>query len=118
MEKKKISVISIVFYAIALLIVVYVGLSIADSTRTVSEAIDAGQISWSKNFFEILNFYMANGLNQLFPAIIVAGIGWLIQLNTAKKVVAAASAVTSDNDEDDEDNEQASDEESETTDEE
>ena len=87
MDKKKLPVISIVFYALAVLSLAYAVWGITYSSKIVSEAIAMGQLVVKGSEFEIISYYVSNtGLFVLLAAILV-GLGWVIQILSTPEVV-------------------------------
>ncbi len=87
MEKKKLPVISIVFYTLAALALAYAVWGITYSSKIVSEAIAMGQLVVKGSEFEIISYYVSNiGLFVLLAAILV-GLGWTLQILSTPEVV-------------------------------
>ena len=97
MEKKKLPVISIVFYVLAALALAYAIWGITYSSKIVSEAIAMGQLVVKGSEFEIISYYVSNtGLFILLAAILV-GLGWVLQILSTPEVVYFEDELT-DND--------------------
>lgn len=87
MDKKKLPVISIVFYVLAALSLAYAVWGITYSSKIVSEAIAMGQLIVEGSEFEIVSYYVSNtGLFLLLAAVLV-GLGWILQILSTPEVV-------------------------------
>jgi len=87
MDKKKLPVISIVFYVLAALSLAYAVWGITYSSKIISEAIAMGQLVVEGSEFEIISYYVSNtGLFVLLAAILV-GLGWVLQILSTPEVV-------------------------------
>jgi hypothetical protein len=71
-------ILSIVFYALAALLMIYAVWAFSRSADIISEAIEAGQITVSGNLYEIISFYMANTGQYFVFALLLAGMGFLL----------------------------------------
>jgi len=87
MDKKKLPVISIVFYVLAALSLAYAVWGITYSSKIISEAIAMGQLVVEGSEFEIISYYVSNtGLFVLLASILV-GLGWVLQILSTPEVV-------------------------------
>jgi hypothetical protein len=87
MDKKKLPVISIVFYILAALSLAYAIWGITYSSKIVSEAIAMGQLVVEGSEFEVISYYVSNtGLFILLAAVLV-GLGWILQILSTPEVV-------------------------------
>ena len=76
MGKKKVSVMSIVFFVLAGLLAVYTIWALMNSI----EVVKGEQIAFKGNEYVIINYYMTSALSNGLTALILFGIGWVIQL--------------------------------------
>ncbi|MEA3327926.1 MAG: hypothetical protein U9R53_11590 [Chloroflexota bacterium] len=85
MEKKKLPVISIIFYILAGISLAYAIWAIIYSAGIVSEAISMGQLMVEGSEFEIVSYYVSNiGQFVLFAAVLI-GLGWILQILSTPK---------------------------------
>lgn len=68
---------SIIFYTVSSLFLVYAVWALSRSASIISDAIEMGQITASDNLYEIVSFYMVNSGHYFAFALILAGIGFL-----------------------------------------
>lgn len=85
MEKKKISVLSIIFYVLAALLLAYAIWAAVYSIDYISQAIQQNQLIVEGYEFEIASFYMSNVAQYVVFAAILFGIGWILQKLEADK---------------------------------
>ena len=85
MEKKKLPVISIIFYVLAGLSLAYAVWSMIYSAGIVSEAIAMGQLVLKGSEFEIVSYYMSNIAQYVLFGAALIGLGWVIQLLSTPK---------------------------------
>lgn len=83
MEKRKISVLSIVLYVLAGLLAIFTIWSIF----YVQAYLAKQNVSFSGYAYEIINYYMSNAGQYGIYAVILATLGWILQKNSpiAKK---------------------------------
>jgi len=79
---KKVPAISIVFYVIAGLLVLYAVWSTVFSYNYLAPIFAQGQLVFKGSEYEVISFYMSNLAQPLFFAIVVFGLGWIIQVVT------------------------------------
>jgi len=85
MDKKKLPVISIVFYILACLSLAYAVWAIVYSSGIISEAIAMGQLVVEGSEFEIVSYYVSNTGQFVLLAAVLIGLGWVLQtLSTPK----------------------------------
>lgn len=80
LKKLSCSKISIFFYVIAILALIAFGLSYYNVTVYLMSLVEAGQISWTENFFDVLVYYISNGFTYFVYAVILFGVGYMISL--------------------------------------
>ena len=76
MGKKKVSVMSIVFFVLAGLLAVYTIWAMMNAI----EVVKGEEIAFKGNEYVIINYYMTSALSNGLTALILFGIGWVIQL--------------------------------------
>jgi hypothetical protein len=76
MTKKRPSILSIVLFAIALLLLVYTVWSVVIAHSTVAEAIAAGQLVIKGNLYNIITFYLTSCAQYLLFAVLFIAIGF------------------------------------------
>jgi hypothetical protein len=86
MKNKKVPVISIIFYVIALLVFAYAVWATIYSARIVKEAVDLGQLMIAGSEFEVVSYYMTNVSQPYLFALVLFGLGWILQTLKAQKV--------------------------------
>ena len=72
-------ILSFVFYAISLLLAIYVIWSFTYCADIISQAKEAGQLAASGNEFDIISFYMGNCCQYFIYALLLAAAGLLMQ---------------------------------------
>ena len=97
MINKKLPVVSLIFYILAGLILIFAIWAAVFSIEYISTMVAMGQIIASDNLFEITSFHMTNFGQYLIYAALLFGVGWIVQL------FAAPVTVTLTEDEEDED---------------
>jgi len=73
------NILSIILYVLAVLLAIFTVWSFINCTEIITEAIDAGQISYSGNMFEIISFYMANCAQNLVNTVLLVSVGLILQ---------------------------------------
>ena len=100
MEKKKLPVISIVFYTLAGISLAFAIWAIIYSAGVVSEAISMGQLVMKGSEFEIVSYYMDNISRYVLFAAVLIGLGWILQiLSTPKGEILDEELAEMENDE-------------------
>jgi hypothetical protein len=111
MTKKKPSVISIVLWAVSLLLLIYSVWSIVTAHSIIGEAIAAGQITLKDSLYEIVNYYMQSTAVYVLFAILFAVIGWksvkTVEIEPTVFALAADDASTDEAEPDSEDTDSA-----------
>ena len=79
MQEKKIPVISIIFYVLAVVLMAYAIWAAVYSFDYISQAVEQNQLIVEGFEFEIANFYMTNVAQYVVFAAILFGIGWILQ---------------------------------------
>ncbi|MFN2304794.1 MAG: hypothetical protein ACK2TV_13775 [Anaerolineales bacterium] len=77
MKKKKFSVVSIIFFVLAGLLLAFSVWAAIYSTNYISSLIEAGQIVVEGNEFELVNFHMSSYGQYVIFALIFFGLGWV-----------------------------------------
>ncbi len=77
--KRKLSVVSIVFYVVAALFLFYTLYSFNHTYVYLKDLFDNGTLVFKDNEYDIISFYMQNCGSYLFYAVCLAGIGRAIQ---------------------------------------
>jgi hypothetical protein len=67
-----------IIYAVAALFLAYAVWELTRSMEAVSEAIEAGHITFFGNFYEVINFYMATTGQYFAYTFLLAGMGILL----------------------------------------
>ena len=75
MGKRKLSIISIVFYALAGILAIYMFWSIVNINKMLVDQ----QVVFSGNEFNIINYYATNAGVYGIYAIIIFALGWILQ---------------------------------------
>ena len=71
---------TLICYAIALLIICYFGYTVNISYQSVVSYVEAGSISWSANFGEIVAYFMSNTFSYFFYAMTFVFFGKVISI--------------------------------------
>jgi len=79
MQEKKIPVVSIIFYVLAVILLAYSIWALSFSINYVSTAVAQNQLMIDGYEFEIASFYMSNVAQYVVFAAILFGIGWVVQ---------------------------------------
>ena len=79
MKNKRVPVISIIFYVIALLVFAYAVWATIYSAGIVKEAVDLGQLMIAGSEFEVVSYFMTNVSQPYLLAIVLFGLGWILQ---------------------------------------
>jgi hypothetical protein len=99
--KKVEKIISIVFFALAGISLVYGIWSIVFFVKDLSSAIDSGQFILSGNEYTIVNYLVTGSIQYIFLAALLFGFGWFFFHRSAAALAAgAADAPTEDADTD------------------
>jgi len=85
MEKKKLPVISIIFYILAGISLAYTIWAIVYSSGIISEAIAMGQLVVEGSEFEIVSYYVSNTGQFVLLAAVLIGLGWVLQILSTPK---------------------------------
>jgi len=79
MKKNDIPAISIAVYCIAFLLVIYSVWAIVNTSQYIKTLIDAGQLQFAGNEFEIISYHLSTyGQYILFAAVLFMS-GWILQ---------------------------------------
>jgi len=78
MQKKKFSVVSIIFFVLAALLLAFSIWAAVYSFDYISSLIDAGQLIVEGNEFELVNFHMSSYGQYVIFALIFFGLGWIM----------------------------------------
>lgn len=79
MQKKKVPVISIIFYVLAAVLLAYSIWAAVFSINYISEAISQNQLMVEGFEFEIASFIMTNAVQYLVYTALLFGAGWIVQ---------------------------------------
>ena len=85
MQKKKFSVVSIIFFVLAGLLLAFSIWAAVYSLDYISSLIDAGQLIVEGNEFELVNFHVSSYGQYVIFALIFFGLGWIL-LNMPKEI--------------------------------
>ena len=85
MNNKKIPVVSLVLYILAVITLAYGVWAIVYSAGIVKQAVSLNQLVVAGNEFEVVSFYMSNVAQYVLFAIVLFALGWIVQLNTPHK---------------------------------
>jgi len=96
MSKKKVSILNIILYVLAGLLMIFGIWATSESVRYISMMINMGQLEFSGNEFDIINFIMSSGAEYIVFALILFTLGWILQKG---QFVAPVTAVAADQDE-------------------
>jgi hypothetical protein len=91
MINKKFPIVSLVFYILAGLFLIFAVWAAVFSFRYISTMVSMGQIIVSDNLFEITSFHMANFGQYIVYAALLFGAGWIVQLISAPKAETLAA---------------------------
>lgn len=94
MDKKKLPIISIVFYVLAALSLAYGVWALIYSSGIVSEAIAMGQLVVKGSEFEVVSYYMSSISQYLFFAAVFIGLGWALQILSTPEVLSFEEVIT------------------------
>jgi uncharacterized membrane protein YgdD (TMEM256/DUF423 family) len=84
MKKNTIPALSIAVYCLAFVLVIYSVWAIVNTSQYISSLIDAGQLVFSGNEFEIVSYHLSTyGQYILFAAVLFMA-GWILQKVQAK----------------------------------
>ena len=86
MDKKKFPVFSIVFYVLAGLFFIYSVWAAVFSFNYIGDMIAQNQLVIDGNLFEIISFHMSNFAQYLVYALVLFGLGWIVQVLTLEEV--------------------------------
>ena len=78
MQKKKLSVVSIVFFVLAGLILAFSIWAAVYSFDYISSLVEAGQLIVEGSEFELVNFHMSSYGQYVIFALIFFGLGWIL----------------------------------------
>jgi len=79
MNKKKTSILSIILYVVAGLLMILGIWATSESISYISLMINQGQLVFSGNEFDIISFIMSSGAEYVIFALILFSLGWIIQ---------------------------------------
>jgi hypothetical protein len=79
MQKKKFPVVSVIFYVVAGILLAYSIWAASYSINYISTAVEQNQLVVEGLEFEIVSFYMTNVAQYVVFAILMFGIGWILQ---------------------------------------
>lgn len=77
MNKKRLPILSIILYILAVLLMVFGIWSLRNSANYISLMIKQGQLTFSGNEFDIINFVINNCIQYIVFAIILFTLGWI-----------------------------------------
>jgi len=80
MSNKKLSVVSLVFFILAGLFLIFAVWAAVFSFRYISEMVSMGQVVVKDNLFEIASFHMSNFGQYVVYAALLFGAGWIVNL--------------------------------------
>ncbi len=79
MQKLKIPVISIIVYCVALLLVIYSVWAVVNTSQYISELVEAGQLMFKGNEFDIVTFHLSTYGQYVLFAVLLFMSGWILQ---------------------------------------
>ncbi len=85
MNKKKIPVVSLIFYILAVITLAYGVWAIVYSAGIVKQAVSLNQLVVAGNEFEVVSFYMSNVAQYVLFALVLFGLGWIVQIITLQQ---------------------------------
>jgi len=115
MINKKVPVVSIIFYVLAGLFLIFAVWSAVHSFRYISNLVSFGQIIVKESLFEIVGFHMNSFGHYIVYTALLFGIGWIVHLFAGVEVETyefdeeefeALDELIEDDDEEIEDNEE------------
>jgi hypothetical protein len=80
MINKKLPVISLVFYILAGLFLIFAVWAAVYSFRYIADLVSMGQVVVSDNLFEVASFHMGNFGQYFVFAALLFGAGWIVNL--------------------------------------
>lgn len=97
MKKKfKFSRSALVFYIMAVLTMGICIYTLYNVTVYIQSLVTAGQLAWSTNFADILNYYINNAFVYVIYTFILVGIGYIITLLKDSKKAELVEVMTDD----------------------
>jgi len=84
MQKNKIPVFSIIVYCLAFLLFIYAVWAVVNTSKYISELIQAGQLMFKGNEFDIVSFHISTYGQYLMFAVLLFMSGWILQKVTGK----------------------------------
>ena len=79
MNKKKVPILSVVLYILAGLLMAFAIWSSVQSISYISQMMSQGQLVFSGNEYDIVNFIMTSCVQYVIFAIILFTLGWMLQ---------------------------------------
>lgn len=92
MIKEKLPIVSLIFYILAGLFLIFAVWAAVFSFEYISGMVAMGQIVVSDNLFEITSFHMANFGQYVVFAALLFGVGWIVHIISAPKAEALTGA--------------------------
>lgn len=95
------SVICIILYVLAALMMAYAVWSFVYCNNLISEMVNAGQLEFAGNEYNIIDFYMSGIAQYVVFALLLAVAGWMISKTNIKENAAPIPEITALADDDD-----------------
>ena len=92
MIKGKLPIVSLIFYVLAGLFLIFAVWAAVFSFQYISGMAAMGQIVVRDNLFEITSFHMANFGQYVVFAALLFGVGWIVHIFSAPKAETLAAA--------------------------
>ena len=86
MINKKLPVVSLIFYILAGLFLIFTVWAAVYSFRYISDLVSMGQVVVSDNLFEVISFHMGNFGQYIVYVALLFGAGWLVHLFSGVEV--------------------------------
>ena len=88
------SVICIILYVLAALMMAYAVWSFVYCNNLISEMVNAGQLEFAGNEYDIINFYMSGSAQYVVFALLLAAAGWMISKTNSKASAVQIPEIT------------------------